>query len=185
MKSTTIYIDGVGLVLFEKSKRAKYINITIKSNQKIRVGIPIGVPLKKAEAVVYDKINCIRKHMRKIELQKNMNHLNPAAVNREHARVVLSHRLHQLATKYGFQYNKVSIKNQETRWGSCSVKNNINLNMKLTQLPKVLMDYVILHELVHTRIKNHSKDFWTELDKIVGKAKQLDRELKKWSICEF
>ena len=180
MKSTTIYIDGVGPVLFEQSKRAKYINITIKSIQKIRVGIPIGVSVKKAEEVVYAKINWIRKHIRKIELQKKSNHLNPLAVNREHARVVLTNRLHQLAVKYGFQYNKVFIKNQVTRWGSCSVKNNINLNMKLTQLPKALMDYVILHELVHTRIKNHSKDFWTELDKIVGNAKQMDRELKKW-----
>ena len=57
--------------------------------------------------------------------------------------------------------------------------------MKLTLLPVELLDYVILHELVHLHIKNHSKDFWKELDKLVGNAKHLDRQLKKWSIGLF
>jgi hypothetical protein len=71
------------------------------------------------------------------------------------------------------------VKNQKTRWGSCSEKNNINLNANLVLLPDELIDYAILHELVHTRVKKHSKRFWDELDKLVGNAKKLDQKLKK------
>jgi predicted metal-dependent hydrolase len=70
------------------------------------------------------------------------------------------------------------VKNQKTRWGSCSEKNNINLNVNLVLLPDELIDYAILHELVHTRVKNHSKRFWAELDKLVGDAKKNDKKLK-------
>ncbi|MFC1990575.1 M48 family metallopeptidase [Chloroflexota bacterium] len=73
----------------------------------------------------------------------------------------------------------MSIRNQKTRWGSCSHKNNINLNMKLVLLPDELVDYVILHELVHTRIHNHSKRFWVELDKYVGDGKLMTSRIKK------
>ena len=66
----------------------------------------------------------------------------------------------------------------KTRWGSCSAKNNINLNMLITYLPKHLQDYIILHELVHTRIKNHSNQFWNILDGIVGDARGMHKELK-------
>ncbi len=185
MKSTTIYIGGVGPVLFERSMRAKYLNISIKSLRGIRVGIPIGISIKKAEEFVYVKIPWIRKHLKKIEIQNKKQKHHPTIVSREIAKKILVARLIQLAAKHGFQYNKVFIKSQKTRWGSCSSKNIINLNMKLTLLPTELMDYVIVHELVHTRIKNHSSEFWTELDRFVVNARELDRELKTWSIGLF
>ena len=81
-----------------------------------------------------------------------------------------------------FVYNKVTIRNQKTRWGSCSGKNNINLNMKLMNIPNHLIDYVILHELVHTKVKNHRPLFWGSLDIYVGNAKAIDKELKKYSL---
>ncbi|MFC2072326.1 M48 family metallopeptidase [Chloroflexota bacterium] len=65
------------------------------------------------------------------------------------------------------------------RWGSCSGKNNISLNMKLIKLPDKLVDYVILHELVHTHRKDQSKAFWTEMDKLVGDGKKMSSRLKK------
>jgi len=85
-----------------------------------------------------------------------------------------------LAEEYGFEYNKVFVKNQKTRWGSCSERNNINLNIALAGLTDELRDYVLLHELLHTRIKNHSKKYWSELDKRLGRrAKDLDKQLRK------
>jgi predicted metal-dependent hydrolase len=65
----------------------------------------------------------------------------------------------------------VSIRDHKTKWGNCSRKNAISLNTKLVALPKDLMDYVILRELVHTRIHSHSSRFWDELDKYVGNGK--------------
>ena len=88
-------------------------------------------------------------------------------------------RVEMLAMKHGFEYNQLKFRVMKTRWGSCSAKNNINLNMLITYLPKHLQDYIILHELVHTRIKNHSNHFWNALDSVVGDAKGMHKELKK------
>jgi len=89
-------------------------------------------------------------------------------------------RLTTLSESSGLRYNKVKIKNQKTRWGSCSDKKNINLNINLARVPEELMDYAIMHELVHTKIMNHSKTFWNMLGKYVNTPKQLDQELKKY-----
>ena len=95
----------------------------------------------------------------------------------------LIERLNAIAAQFGFEYNRVSVRRQKTRWGSCSGKNNINLNIALVRLDEHLRDYVILHELVHTRIKNHSKRFWEELDKYTGgKAKELNKQLRKYRL---
>ncbi len=104
---------------------------------------------------------------------------------RKEAKIHLPERVHYLAAKYGFKYNKVFIKNNKTRWGSCSSKNNINLNLHLMRLPQHLSDYVILHELTHTIHKNHSKKFWASLDNFSVNARSLSKELSQYSIAGF
>jgi predicted metal-dependent hydrolase len=101
---------------------------------------------------------------------------------RKEAKGHLPLRVETLAAKHNFTYKNVAIKNSKTRWGSCSFDNNINLSLHLMRLPDYLVDYVILHELVHTKIKNHSSDFWQLLDIVSGDAKKLDREVKGYSI---
>jgi predicted metal-dependent hydrolase len=86
--------------------------------------------------------------------------------------------LQGLAIKHNFTYNKVTVRNNKTRWGSCSRDNNINLNIHLVRLPAHLCEYVVLHELCHTLHKHHQKAFWQLLDKVTGgRAKLLDKEL--------
>lgn len=101
---------------------------------------------------------------------------------RREAKAWLPGRLEELAKKHGFKYKQVAIKNAKTRWGSCSSDNNINLSLHLMRLPDHLIDYVILHELVHTKIKNHSPHFWQLLDQVTGNARKLDREVKEYRI---
>ena len=101
-------------------------------------------------------------------------------INRSAARKFLIDRLSFLAKRYGFTYNRVFIRNQKTRWGSCSTKNNINLNVNLVRLPNELIDYTILHELVHTRVKNHSQRFWDQMDLLLGDAKKVDKKLSAY-----
>jgi len=177
-KTKVLDIPTIGTVLLEKSNRAKHINISIKPTAKIRVAVPIGVSFKTAEIFVYSKTNWIRKHLSK--KSKIRNKLKE--VNMEYARIQLKNRIDQLSKKYDFKYNKLFIKKQKTRWGSCSEKDNINLNAKLINLPKELMDYVILHELVHTKVKNHSNKFWLTLDTYINNSKKYANELKKYSL---
>ncbi len=69
-----------------------------------------------------------------------------------------------IADQQGFAFNRLSIRNQKTRWGSCSSKQNISLNWRLIKAPVWVSDYVITHELVHTRIMNHSHAFWSRVE---------------------
>ena len=94
----------------------------------------------------------------------------------------MTSRLNRLAKEHGFTFNRVSIRSQKTRWGSCSRNNNISLNIKLVLLSEAMVDYVILHELVHTRIYNHSKEFWLELDKYVGNSKATASRLRRYGL---
>ena len=104
-------------------------------------------------------------------------------IDREDARKILNQRLVELATEHDFEYGKVSIRKQKTRWGSCSSQNNISLNQNLLHLTDELIDYVLLHELTHTRVKNHSSSFWDELGTVCPSAKEKRRLLKTYSYC--
>lgn len=99
---------------------------------------------------------------------------------RKEAKVILVNRCKELALSMGINLNNIRVKNMRTRWGSCSVKRNINLNIHLMRLPDHLSDYVIYHELVHTIHPNHGPQFWNELDKHVRDAKSLAKEIRKW-----
>jgi predicted metal-dependent hydrolase len=79
---------------------------------------------------------------------------------RHEAKIYISKRVAELAKQHGFEYEKVTIKGQNTRWGSCSAKRNLNFNWKLMMTPPTAIDYVIIHELCHLREMNHSKKFW-------------------------
>jgi len=186
-KSRTVEIEGIGLVLFERSKKARHLNITVKPFQGIRVAVPFGFSYKEAEKIVRSNINWIKKRQERIKQarQKYDSLLKESTeMDRTSARKILIKRLDELSEMNGFSYDKVFIRNQKTRWGSCSAKNNISLNMKLLLLPEELRDYVILHELVHTQIKNHSSKFWEELDKYVGDAKSKQSGLNEYSFHE-
>jgi predicted metal-dependent hydrolase len=143
--------------------------------------VPLQVTFKESEHFLYSKINWIKKQLKKISKNKeSMIFLEPIDI--KHARIYLEKRIIELAVLHSFNYEKLSIKNQKTRWGSCSSKNNINLNAKLLHLPAKLIDYVIMHELVHTQVKNHSKEFWLMLTSYFSDTKECDRELKKYKL---
>ncbi|MBI9054867.1 MAG: M48 family metallopeptidase [Bacteroidales bacterium] len=98
------------------------------------------------------------------------------------AKEYLPERTSEIAQKLNLSYNKLFVKNNKTLWGSCSGKNNINLNLHLMRLPNHLIDYVIIHELCHTLEKNHGAGFWGLMDSILGDSKKISKELKQFSI---
>ncbi|MBN1821565.1 MAG: M48 family metallopeptidase [Prolixibacteraceae bacterium] len=107
-------------------------------------------------------------------------------VYRIEAKKYLPPRLKELAYKFGYKYNNVSLRNNRTNWGSCSSKNNISLNLNLMKLPDHLIDYILLHELAHTIVKNHSNSFYEELNRTTnGKSKELAKEIKHYSTYTY
>ena len=88
-------------------------------------------------------------------------------------------RLNYFSDKYNLKINQVRFKNQKTLWGSCSSKNNINLNYLLVMAPMIVIDYVIIHELVHTVHKNHSENFWNAVEAIMPDYKKAKKWLNK------
>ena len=101
---------------------------------------------------------------------------------RTQARQELPPRLAELAALHGFKYNKVFIKNNISNWGSCSSLKNINLNLRLVELPQELQDYVMLHELCHLKYLNHGKEFHALLESVCPGHRALARQMKEYKI---
>lgn len=184
--SIAIKIDGVGPILFEKTKRrARNLTISIKPSKPVHVSVPRGVSFDKAKEVVQAKLSWIRKHSNRIKILEQ-NHrsklIDVSHMSYAEKKHLLIKRVAELAKQYDFTYNRIFIRNQRTRWGSCSSRNNISLNIKLVQLPDNLINYIILHELLHTRIRNHSRDFRAELNKLVGCGKTLKSEVRSYHL---
>ena len=162
-------------ISYKKHIFSKSIRITLKDSKSILVTMPVFCPYRIAR-------NFLMSNFEKI---KSFNFLKPKMSEQElkllrkRAKEYLPERTRFLAQKYGFTIGRIALRNQKTRFGSCSYKNNINLNINLMNYDYDVIDYVIIHELVHTRVKNHSKDFWNEVEKYCPDYLKLRRRLKE------
>jgi predicted metal-dependent hydrolase len=185
--SKRISLKGIGQIVLQRSHRARRVGLKIEPFKGIRITVPAGVSYDQAVTFAEENRGWIIKHLERVKTVETRAaaYNTRMPINRTVARRIIVDRLEQLAQRYGFVYNRVFVRNQKTRWGSCSAANNINLNINLIRLPKNLMDYTILHELVHTRIKNHGPAFWSELSKFMNDPKQVDRQLNTYSPMLF
>lgn len=119
--------------------------------------------------------------------EENQEKIHKAIIEafRIEAKEYLPQRTEFLAKKFGLKYRDLTIKNLTSRWGSCSGRNNINLNLHLIRLPYELIDYVILHELAHIKEKNHSEKFWKYLISLIPEALELNKKLKFYKMEVF
>lgn len=106
-------------------------------------------------------------------------------LNKEQARAFVHDRLQVLNQHYCFDYKRVSIRNQKTRWGSCSKRGNLNFNYRIARLPVHLADYIIVHELCHLKEFNHSHAFWSLVARAIADYRDRRRELRQVSLRGF
>lgn len=165
-----------------KSKRAKRMRLAVYHDSSVVVTLPRGYTESIVEKFLIQKSDWL---LNKIDFFSKVKDSSILKLNRgdylrnkEKALNLISERAEYLNQAYGFKYNKISIKNQKTRWGSCSSKGNLNFNYKLLFLPEYLRDYIIVHELCHLQQFNHSSKFWDLVAQTFPNFKELKQELK-------
>lgn len=160
----------VGQVTFRKSVRSRGISIRVHPLKGVSVTLPYIMPFAAAQAFYALRREWVLDTMAK-QKDRFRNTAIPSAAEisawRKQAKEQLPPRLSELAVRYGFSYNKVTIKHNATNWGSCSTKGNINLNLNIVRLPRILQDYVLLHELCHLRHLDHGHAFHLLLEHVL------------------
>ncbi len=119
-----------------------------------------------------------KEHVAKLRIKKKHTH-REYLENKEQARELITAEVERMNLPYGFMYGKIAIRNQKTRWGSCSKKRNLNFNYKLIHVSKEEMEYVIVHELCHVAEFNHGKHFWELVARTIPEYKAIRSNMKK------
>ena len=165
-----IYSDPqLGDIVFRKRKGIRRVSLRVHPVKGISVSVPYLVPYAAAMAFFRLKRDWVIQTVeRQKERYKEVPKADPQQIEsmRRQAKAELPVRLAELAARYGFVYNRVSIKHNATNWGSCSARNNINLNLNIVRLPDILRDYILLHELCHLRHHDHGQAFHLLLEHV-------------------
>ena len=169
----------------KRSKIVKNLRLTVRCNA-VTVTAPIGVSAFFIDRFVKQKAGWIKEklsYFKEIDNSKTRIFSKKDYIrHKAEAFDILNNRVLFFSKKYNFEFNNLRIKNQKTRWGSCSGKGNINLNYKIIFLPKDLQDYIIVHELCHLKEMNHSKRFWSLVEEIIPDYKETRGHLRKKSL---
>lgn len=156
-------IDGVHVIRVPRLRR---MSLRVQLTGEIVVRAPMRISEREIRTFVIKNTAWIEKQKKHqsgfIPLSKEQ-----LAELRLLAKSYLPHRTMELAGELGFSYKSVSCRHQKSRWGSCSHRNAINLNIELMRLPENLRDYIIVHELTHTIHKHHQNAFWNHLEKVL------------------
>jgi predicted metal-dependent hydrolase len=171
---------AAGELTFVRHPRARRYVVRVNMDGTIRVTIPRGGSKREAAAFAESQRAWITKQRERVERERSRPHceLPPDVVTAARARAAreLPVRLLELAARHGCHVVRISIRNQRSRWGSCSPNGLICLNWRLVLTPDWVRDYVLIHELMHLKRMDHSPKFW----KLVEAACPDWRAAKKW-----
>lgn len=167
--------------IIRSSRKTLALEITRDGQLKVRA--PYKVSRKEIQNFVKSKESWVFKHLKRIEETKaeQPEPLSSEEIEKlvQKALQVLPEKVEHYARIIGVTYGRITIRNQKTRWGSCSSKGNLNFNCQLMRLPEELQDYVVVHELCHRKEMNHSSDFWKEVEYIMPDYQERRARLKQ------
>lgn len=163
----------------------KSIAIEIRPDATVLVRAPLLMKDAEIQKFVKEKERWIITHLEKVEERKRRSE-NTEKLSAEElckladlARKVIPVKVNHYASLMNVQYGRITIRNQKTRWGSCSGKGNLNFNCLLMLAPDEVVDYVVVHELCHLIEMNHSKAFWEQVERVMPDYKRHRKWLKE------
>ena len=179
----TITLDGKSMAYtMRKSKRAKRVSITVHCDGAIVLTTPAHLPERFATNFLKNKCSWLSS---KLSYFRRFGGARPVRrrrreyrIHKERARQLALERLAHFNQHYGLRFARVSIRDQKTRWGSCSQKGTLSFNYRLALLPQHLADYVIVHELCHLAHFDHSKAFWHKVAEAIPEYAARKRQLR-------
>lgn len=167
-----------------KSNR-KTIAIEIKSDASVLVRAPFFMRDAEIQKFVKEKERWITEHLQKVaERQQKTEHVQKLTMEEVNqladlALDVIPKKVRYYADRIKVSYGRITIRNQKTRWGSCSGKGNLNFNCLLMLAPDEVINYVVVHELCHLIEMNHSKAFWQQVESVMPDYKTYRQWLKE------
>ncbi len=166
----------------------KTIAIEIHPDLSIRVRAPLRMPQYRIMEFLEEKEHWIDLHLEKMRQRQKSNADQTSRISiseeeikqlTELAKEVIPQRVAFFAAQMGVNYGRITIRNQKTRWGSCSQAGNLNFNCRLMKMPPEVLDYVVVHELCHRKQMNHSRAFWEEVEKVLPDYRVTRQWLKQ------
>ena len=167
-----------------KSNR-KSLSIEVKKDLRIIVRAPLFISNRDIEKFIADKSVWIEKTIEKVKVRNEQEKSMPKFTTEEihnladKALEIIPKRVDYYAKIMGVSYGRITIRNQVSRWGSCSAKGNLNFNCLLMLCPIEVLNYVVIHELCHIREMNHSRRFWSLVERFCPEYKQHKAWLKE------
>ena len=167
-----------------KSAR-KTVALQIKPDGTIYVRAPFNMTDSEVRDFVREKSGWITKNLKKLDDIKQKNKMSTPFTQeqiielKQKALLCIPQKVEYFAKRIGVKPAKITVRNQKTRWGSCSKSGSISINCLVMLMPGPVIDYVVVHELCHIKEMNHSKSFWREVERIIPDYKQRQNWLKE------
>ncbi len=164
-----------------QSKRAKRLRLTVCCDGSVIVTQPANVDFNNIESFIRIKADWL---LEKLSFFNNLEQKLPKGnyedylKNKQKTLNLVIDGIEKFNKVYNFKFNKINIRNQKTRWGSCSKKRNLNFNYRIIYLPNRAIDYIIVHELCHLKEFNHSRKFWNLVERTIPNYLDIRKELK-------
>jgi predicted metal-dependent hydrolase len=166
-----------------ENPRARRINVTVRRDGTVLVTKPRRVSIREVETFVEKCGEWIEKTRKRFAQLPRTSRIEPSKKQYEKykgaARDFVARRISCLNFFYNFSFSKIIIRNQKSRWGSCSRNGVLSFNYRILFLPDHLADYIVVHELCHLREMNHSKRFWALVERVVPDHLACRKELRK------
>lgn len=166
----------------KKGSGTKYLRLTISNSGELVVSKPwylntliLESFIKKKAEWILDKLAYFKNNPPKYGKKEYLTY-------KPQAERLVCQKIDRFNQHYRFQFSQISIRNQRTRWGSCSSRGNLNFNYKIVFLPTKMIDYIVVHELCHLKEMNHSEKFWNLVSQTIPDYKAIRKDLQKKGI---